>query len=128
MSDLFCNSEVMDEFFKIASKNPHQEDPKTIEEKVLEVEEDIIEDAHPDPVYVAEALGDGGLVENQNEQHDKMMAVVNKMPNGQYLHTYASCARDLLKLAEECEACGETDAAEVITILAEKVLNKLPFA
>ena len=121
--EILDNSEVMTAFYKISSKNPCQEDPKTIEEKVLEVDEDLVEEAHPEPVYVAEALGDGGLVENQNEQHEKDMAVVNHMPNGKLIHLHASCARDLLKLACECEVAGELEAAEVITTLAERILS-----
>ena len=126
------NSEVLTDFYRIvsasmAAPNPDQEDPKTIEEKVLEVDEDLIEEAHPEPVYVAEALGDGALVENQNEQHEKMMGVVNEMPNGKLIHNYACCALDLVKLAQECSLAGETEAAELITVLAESVLDRLPF-
>jgi hypothetical protein len=124
------NSEVMSEFFKIASESkidaPKPEDAKTIEDKVLEVDEDLVEEAHPEPVYVAEALGDGGLVENQNEQHTKMMDAVNKMPPGTIMNTNASCALELLKLAEECDQSGESEAADLITIMAEKVLE-VPF-
>ena len=126
-TDILDNSEVLTEFYKLASKNPYQEDAKTIEEKVLEVDEDLVEEAHPEPVYVAEALGDGALVENLNEQHEKDMNVINKMPNGKLVHTYALCAVDLVKLAQECEQAGELEAAELITVLAERVLDRLPF-
>jgi hypothetical protein len=117
------NSEVMGEFFKIASEASKPAE-RTSDVAELTVEEgDVVEEAHEEPVYVAEALGDGGLVENQNEQHDKIMDVVNKMPPGTIMNTNASCALDLLKLAEECDRSGEQEAAELITIMAEKVLE-----
>ena len=118
--EIMDNSEVMTEFYKIAMA-------KDAEKPVIEVDEDLIEDAHPEPVYVADAQGTGGLVENQNEQHKKMVEVAQKMPTGQYIHTYASCAIDLIKLAEECDKAGEQEAAEIITIMAEKLLEQIPF-
>jgi hypothetical protein len=120
-NSLWDNSEVMSELLKLASK---ESSPKT--EDLTVEEEDMVEEAHPESVYVAEALGDGALVENQNEQHEKMVAVVNKMPNGKLIHTYAACAVELVKLAEECEAAGESETAELLTIMAEKVLD-VPF-
>ena len=117
------NSEVMTEFYKIATLD----DKKDIEEKTLEVDEDIIEVAHPEPVYVAEALGDGGLVENQNEQSKKMHDIVNKMPTGTLVHNYASCFNDLIKLAEECEIAGDFEGAQLVTELARGVIENLPF-
>lgn len=119
-------SEVMTEFYKIASKMATAEDKKVIEDKTVESKEDMIEKAHPNPVYVAEAQGVGGLVENQNEQHDKIVNIVNKMPSGLLVHTYAACAIELIKLAKECEDCGEKAAAETITTMAEKILDNLP--
>jgi hypothetical protein len=120
--EIFDPSEVMTEFYKIAARD----DQKDIEEKVLEVE-DIIEKAHPEPVYVAEALGNGGLVENQNEQSKKMHDILNKMPTGTLVHNYASCFADLIKLAEECEAANDEEGAELVTELARGVLASLPF-
>jgi hypothetical protein len=120
-NSLWDNSEVMSELLKLAAK---EHDIKT--EDLTVEEDDMVEKAHPESVYIAEALGDGALVENQNEQHEKMVAVVNKMPNGKLIHNYAACGLELVKFAEECEAAGETEAAELITAIAEKVLD-VPF-
>lgn len=135
-------SETMREFLKIASeqgliseaapeKNPYQEDPKTIEEKRLKPEKDIIEEAHPKPVYVAESRGDGGLVENQNEQHKRLMEIVNKMPTGALVGRYASATVTLVKLAGDLDAIGELGAADMLTRIAdkltEKMLSAIPF-
>ena len=120
---MFDNSEILNEFAKIA----YTESPKEIEDKVLEVEEDLIEQAHPEPVYVAEALGDGALVENQNEQAKKDHDIINMMPTGLLIHNYAACFNDLIKLAEECEAAGDLESAEVVAELARGVMANLPF-
>lgn len=121
--EILDSSEVLTEFYKIATRD----DKKDVEEKVLEVTEDLIELAHPEPIYVAEALGDGGLVENQKEQSKKIHDIVNKMPTGILVHIYAECFNDLIKLAEECEACGEEETAELVTELARGVLEQPPF-
>jgi len=131
------NSEIMDEYLKIAdetdmlglkkiaapSPNPYQEAKKTIEEKRLKTpEKNIIEIAHPTPVYVAEALGDGGLVENQNEMQKKLIRIINKMPTGSLVHRYASVIDALVKIADTCDQQDETQAAELLTSAAEKLL------
>ena len=128
-------SEVMREFLRISDesgllktaapeKNPHQEDAKTIKEKRLKSpEKNIIEIAHPDPVYIAEARGDGGLVENQIEQQKRIIEVINKMPTGSLVGRYASAAYELTKMADVCDQLGEEDTADVLTNAAEKLLS-----
>ncbi|KKM23303.1 hypothetical protein LCGC14_1616530 [marine sediment metagenome] len=130
--------EVMNEFFRIAEeqdllglkktaapeKNPHQEDLKTIEEKRLKSpEKSIIEIAHPEPVYVAEARGDGGLVENQIEQQKKLIEMLNKMPTGSLVGRYATVANELIKMANVCDDIGEEEAADLLTDTATKLLE-----
>jgi len=131
--------DVMREFLKIAeekdllglkktaapSPNPHQEDKKTIEEKRQKSpEKSIIEEAHPEPVYVAEARGDGGLVENQIEQQKKLIEMLNKMPTGSLVGRYASTAHELVKLANLCDEQGMEEAADLITEAAADLLKK----
>jgi hypothetical protein len=130
--------EVMSEFFKLAEeqdllglkktaapeKNPHQEDLKTIEEKRLKSpEKSIIEEAHPEPVYVAEARGDGGLVENQLEQQKKLVEMLNKMPTGSLVGRYAAVAQELIKMANACDEIGAEDAADLLTDSASKLFE-----
>jgi hypothetical protein len=130
------HSEVMLAFAKSLeeadkpAKNPYQEDVKQIEEKRIDPKEDLVEIAHPEPIYVAESHGDGGLVENQNEQHEKIMTVINRMPTGALLGTYASTVESLVKLANECDELGDSEAADKLTEAARKVLalmDVLPF-
>ena len=122
------HSEVMLSFAKMLAesdkpaKNPYQEDLKQIEEKCTVPEEDLVEIAHPEPVYVAEALGDGGLVENQKEQHEKMMTVINRMPTGALLGTYAATVDTLVKMANKCDELGDYAAADELTATARKIL------
>jgi hypothetical protein len=131
--------EVMSEFFKLAEeqdllglkktaapeKNPHQEDLKTIEEKRLKSpEKSIIEEAHPEPAYVAEARGDGGLVENQLEQQKKLVEMLNKMPTGSLVGRYASAGLELIKIANICDELGNDNAADALTDAAHILFSK----
>lgn len=131
---------VMSEFLKIADdkdllglkktaaaeKNPHQEDLKTIEEKRLKSpEKSIIEEAHPESVYVAEARGDGGLVENEIEHQEKVIEMINKMPTGSLVGRYASSIKQLSKFANDCDALGHTKAADLLTEAAEELLTEI---
>jgi len=134
------NCEVMQEFLRIAEKqdllclkktaatekNPYEEDIKTIEEKRQKSpEKSIIEIAHPEPVYVAEARGDGGLVENQIEQQKKLIEMLNKMPTGSLVGRYASAVVELIKVANLCDEFGHEDAADLVTAAATKLFGKI---
>lgn len=132
-------SKVMREFAKIAedkdllmvktaapSPNPHKEDKKVVEEKRLKKKEkSILEEAHPKPVYIAEARGDGGLVENEIETHKKIMEIVNKMPTGTLVGRYATTISKMVKLAEYCDEIGEQEAADMLTENAADMVEKL---
>ena len=107
------------------AKNPNQEDLKTIEEKrVKSPEKSIIEEAHPEPVYIAEARGDGGLVENQIEQQKKLIEMINKMPTGSLVGRYASTALELVKMANRCDDLGQTKAADILTDAASGLFKR----
>ena len=83
------------------------EDEKNIREKYdLPLDPpDILDLAHPEPVYVADDTYDGGLVENLKEQRRKHMHVVNKMPGGNHVH-FASLMDGLVKMADSLEDEG----------------------
>jgi hypothetical protein len=126
-------SEVMSEFLKIASKDENlnkvvegKDDAKTIEEKRMKSpEKNIVEVAHPKPVYVAESRGEGGLVENLLEQHKRLVEIVNKMPTGQHVGRYAKMISDLVKLADHYDSNGECEAADLLTSLASELIDSL---
>lgn len=101
--------------------------------------EDLIEKAHPEKVYVANGLGDGGLVENQHEQHAKIMEVINKLPTGDHIHLHAAdILAGLCKIADEMEEKQIKEASLVhetivslVGDLKKKEINKVamgPFA
>lgn len=102
-----------------------EDDAKTILEKKYPVEvEDMVEKAHPEPVMVADHPY-GGLVENQNEQHQRILNIVNKMPTGFPLHSWASIATELVKIAQECDDLGLESEAKAIDEIAQSFfLNK----
>lgn len=132
---MWDKSEVMSEFLKIASEqnmikeaypeqNPYAEDKKTIEEKTLpKSEKHIMEIAHPEPVYVAEARGDGGLVENEIENQQKVIEMINKMPEGSLVGRYAKTAIELIKMANACDDVGETVAGDALTNAAKTLFT-----
>ena len=132
MSQIYDKSEVMNELIKLAidktalpAPNPYQEKIKTIEEKRLPAEKPhIMELAHPEPEYIANAQGDGALVENEIENQSKMIDVVNRMPSGNLTGRYAMMADVLLKIADTCDKLEETDAADLLTKAAAETLNK----
>jgi len=128
------NSIILEEFLKIAEekdllglkktaaaeKNPYQEDLKTIEEKRMKSpEKSIIEEAHPEPVYVAESRGDGALVENEIEHQEKAIEIINKMPTGSLVGRYAHSIEQLVKFANMCDELGHTEAADLLTDAAK---------
>lgn len=130
----------MSEFLKIAADNdvlglkktalpepnPYQEDTDTIKKKRLDQpEKHIIEEAHPDPVYVAESRGDGGLVENQLEQQRKLIEMINKSPTGSLVGRYAHTVTRLVKMAENAEEVGAIEVADVLTDTAKQMVSQM---
>lgn len=107
-----------------SEKNPYGEDEKTIREKRQKSpEKNIIEVAHPEPVYVAEARGDGGLVENQIEQQKNLIEMLNKMPTGSLVGRYASAMLGFKKMADDCDDVGMTKVADVLADLTAEFIR-----
>lgn len=74
--------------------------------------ESLLDMAHPKPVFVAESDEEGGLVENLNEAHEKMMDAVNKIPSGFMYHgIFASVIHKLTKLAQDLDDRGFHEVA-----------------
>lgn len=129
-------SDVMVEFLKIAQDsglvktarpepNPYAEDEQVIKDKRLKTpEKSIIEEAHPDPVFIAESRGEGALVENEIEHQQKMVEIINKHPTGSIVGRYAATSIELLKIADACDSTEQTEAAKLLTKAAEHLLLK----
>jgi hypothetical protein len=109
-------------FTSFAADRAEQND---IKEKLTPTEiEDMIEKAHPESVYIADAMGDGGLVENQNELHDKLVRMINKYPSGSTGHKYASLVEDLVAIANDLDANGNAKAAMQVDAFIQQTLKK----
>jgi len=65
---------------------------------------DIIEQAHPETAYMADGPMGTGVVENQNQQHDKILNVVYRMPTGFHYNKMASLVEGLVDMAAKLEA------------------------
>lgn len=103
-----------------------KKDQDVVKEKLTPVEiVDMIEVAHPEPVYIADAMADGGLVENQNELHQKLVEMINKYPSGSIGHKYASLVEDILVVAEQLDTAGNTKAARELDSLAADISDIL---
>lgn len=92
------------------------DDKKILKEKKNPVEpECMIDRAHPESVFVADALGEGGLVENNNERQEKLIGIINKMPTGNLINTYAALiVEELAEIATELEEKGLSSSAELV--------------
>ncbi len=69
--------------------------------KLYDVQEetgsDRIHKAHPEAIVVADAIGNGGLVENASESSKAMQEVASRMPTGNYRARYAFIQNALKK-------------------------------
>lgn len=116
MRDNIDNSSVFKDFVKIAESYgwvKEADDPKVIQDKYNTTDEsgtELIDKAHPEEAWVAEALGDGGLIENQNEQHDTLISVLYKMPEGSLTGRYAEMVNKLTKTANNAFIRGDVGA------------------
>lgn len=95
------------------------------EKKFPQKPEDMVERAHPESVFVSPALGDGGLVENLNERHSKIVEMINKLPTGNHVHVHASIVENLVKTANDLEAAGLVQMAEEVDYLLASMTGDL---
>lgn len=83
-------------------------DKSLLNEKLHAIElPDIIEEAHPESSIMADGPKNSGLVENLNEQREKILNVINKMPTGFVFHSFASAISQLVKYANALEDKGD---------------------
>ena len=74
--------EMSSEYNKKSEAKPHKR--KDLMDFFYD-EEHILAQAHPNSVVVADAMGDGGLVENNVERHNKSQDVAKRRPLGNFL-------------------------------------------
>lgn len=150
MNRKWNGSKVMEDFVKIAADsglimtdfkpedkdfvgNPSKETPvkdyrryEPTEEYNVTEEKDLVQAAHPEKVQVADAMGDGGVVENQNEQQKKNIDIATKMPNGALIGVHANLVNTLVKIAIQLDNEGKHKEAIRIDETIKR-LHSLPF-
>lgn len=150
MNKEWNSSPVMKEFIKIAAEsglittnfkpkgedfvgNPSRETPvkgyrryePTEEYNVTKVE-DLVQKAHPKKIQVADAMGEGSVVENLNEQQKKSIDVATKMPGGTLIGVHAKLINELIKIANKFDNLGKYKEAVLIDQTIER-LTYFPF-
>lgn len=84
---------------------------------------DLLMEAHPKSTYLAEAMGDGGLVENGLEQKVKSEAVALSVPSGNFRSKYAETHAYLNKLLKVAEAENKTEVSNLIKQTINQFFN-----
>jgi len=88
---------------------------------------DIVEEAHPETAFMAEGPMGTGVVENQNQQHEKLLNIVYRMPSGFHYNKFASLISELSTMASDLEAKGDLDAAKQVDSLACELVKGKSF-
>jgi len=75
---------------------------------------DIVGAAHPKMIDVADAMGNGGVVENVIEQQRHNKGVAQSMPSGNFRGRHAWVIQNLVKLANKADEEGLIEASDLI--------------
>lgn len=146
MTNNLHGSFVMEEFIKIAKDqgfissklkkddenvvgNPKTDTPvkdhrryEPTEEYDVTKDDDIINKAHPDKkVQMAESQGEGGVVENIQEQQEKDIEAATNMPSGTLVGVHAEVINNLVKLANYYDSIGNSKTADKIDAVIKKI-------
>ena len=90
----------------------------------LKTLDELFDEAHGESVLVADHPI-GGLVENQKEQHQRMLNSIYRMPSGVGVNVWAaSVITDLTKIASELDDAGLEVEASQLDSVAEGLLKK----
>jgi hypothetical protein len=79
-----------------------------------ETGQDLILESHPKSVTLADAMGKGGLVENNLEQQQKSIYVATNTPSGNFQSKYAQTISYLEKLAKAADSQNKKDVSRLI--------------
>lgn len=93
--------------------------------KDMEYIRNIIENAHKDPLMIADSYDKiNGLIENQNERHDIIVNILSKVPNGLLTqHKYAQ--KDLILSLVRLGNFLDTNNLDKLANLSDHCLQKL---
>lgn len=82
---------------------------------------DLIAESHPKSVTLADAMGNGGLVENNLEQQQKSIYVATNTPSGNFQSKYAQTVSYLEKLAKAADSQGKEQVLRLINQTIQKL-------
>lgn len=85
-----------------------------------------IEEAHPETIQVADAMGMGGVVENEVQAQEHDIQVATRMPTGVPFGAHANLIQGLVKLANELEDRGQFKEAKRVDDTIKEI--RRPFA
>jgi len=87
--------------------------------------DDMVELAHPDTVAMADGPHTSAVVDNQNQQHAKIVNMVNKMPTGNIFHDLrlAEKVSALVVVANSLEDAGYSKQAKLIDEAVEALID-----
>jgi len=98
-------------------------DYKTLYEPLGGSGEKLLEEAYPNSVYVADAKGNGGLVENSSEQHKHNTGVALSIPSGNFRGKYAKIVSELIKIADNADLTNKVTDADLIESTVKDIVN-----
>lgn len=82
---------------------------------------DLMAESHPKSVTLADAMGKGGLVENNLEQQQKSIYVATTTPSGNFQSKYAQTVSYLQKLAKAADSQGKKEVSKLINQTIQKL-------
>ena len=82
---------------------------------------DLMAESHPKSVTLADAMGNGGLVENNLEQQQKSIYVATTTPSGNFQSKYAQTVSYLEKLAKAADSQGKEQVLRLINQTIQKL-------
>jgi hypothetical protein len=84
---------------------------------------ELIGEAHPLSIDIADAMGRGGVVENVVEQHRHNEGVALSMPSGNFRGKHAWLIKNLVKLADVTDEKGMGEASDLIDIALNEIIS-----
>ena len=83
----------------------------------------LIGEAHPLSVEIAESMGRGGIVENVVEQHRHNEGVALSMPSGNFRGKHAWLVKNLVKLADATDENGMSKVSDLIDTALNEIVS-----
>lgn len=83
----------------------------------------LIGSAHPETINIADAMANGGVVENVIEQQRHHKGVAKSMPSGNFRNRNAWVVQNLVKLADQVDEQGLKEASDLIDAVLKELTS-----